>query len=215
MQPDFWLKERDALLELLLPELEALAIAGVEIGLDDLREAGVTIDGAEALAEASEWARRHTDDLLTLLGTTNQRVVGQVVANWTATPGTPISTLAASLTPVLSGNEARARLVAVTETTRAIAHGTDIAYQKAGVAGAAYLPPAHPKCRCWQTVKRLPGGEFVQVWQSAKDEITCKSPIKVPWRDDALMGCRALQGVIISRGKYLGTKAWKAGKDDA
>jgi hypothetical protein len=212
MLPDFWLLEKEELLNLLLPEIEQLAIAGVEIGLDDLREVGLTIDGAEALAEASEWARRHTDDLLNLLGTTNQRVVGQVVANWTATPGTPLSTLVASLTPVLSGNEGRAELVAVTETTRAIAHGTDIAYQKAGVAGAAYLPPAHPKCRCWQTVKRLPGGEFVQVWQSAKDEITCKSPIKVPWQDEKVLGCRALQGVIISRGDYLGVKHWTVKK---
>jgi hypothetical protein len=212
MLPDFWLLEKEELLNLLLPELEALAIAGVEIGLDDLREIGLTIDGAEALAEASEWARRHTDDLLNLLGTTNQRVVGQVVANWTATPGTPISTLVAPLTPILSGNERRAGLVAVTETTRAIAHGADLAYQKAGVEGAALLPPAHPDCRCWQTVKRLPGGEFVQVWQSAKDEITCKAPIKVPWQNEKVLGCRALQGVIISRGEYLGVKHWTVKK---
>jgi hypothetical protein len=33
-------------------------------------------------------------------------------------------------------------------------------------------------------------------------------PISVPWQDEKVNGCRALQGVIISRGEYLGVKYW-------
>ncbi len=204
LSSEFWQGEKKRLLAELLPKMEELAIAGVTVGLDKLARFGITFDSALAHAEAAAWARTYTDDLLDKLGTTNRRVVGEVLSNWVETPGATMGDLTTSLQRVLDANVARANLIAVTETTRAFAEGEALTYGAAGIPKPVYLPPAHPHCHCGHGVQRLPNGELVVVWLTNRDEKVCTRELQTSW--GAVKGCRDLFMRIISPGPWLGMK---------
>lgn len=204
LSPEFWAVEREELLAVLLPRLEQLTITGADAVMDDLALLGLSFDPALVNQQAVAWAREHLDELLQQLGTTTENVVGEILANWLETPGANIGQLSRSLLRVLDGDERRMNLIAVTETTRAYAEGTDLAYQEAGFPAIAFNAPAHPDCRCWTVARQLSSGEWVVVWQTNHDEIVCKFPIETPWGVAA--GCGALHDVIVSEGEWMGRK---------
>lgn len=200
---DFWAGERSRLLAVLQPRLEELARAGIEAGTRNLARAGIAFDSELVNAEAARWARQHTDDLLDVLGTTSERVVGEALAGWIETPGSTIGDLAEQLAPKLGGNMARGEMVAVTEITRAYAEGEAVVYRQAGVQNPVFLPPGHPRCRCWTAVMRK-GDILVVVWKTNRDEVVCRDPVDTPW--GKVEGCRKLHNVILSEGEWLGEK---------
>ncbi len=210
---DFWREERDELLAILLPAIEEYVLAGVRYGAETLAGVGLTVDYSLVHADAVAWARLHTDALLDRLGSTTQGSVGQVVANWLETPGATRADLEARLLPLLDDNRARAESVGVTEVTRAAAQGNYLVYQQAGVTlpplfdsglgtQEPFGPPAHPRCRCWPRVIRLPDNSWVVVWSTNRDELVCRRSILTPWGE--VEGCRALHNVVLSAGPYLG-----------
>lgn len=121
---EFWKTEQRELLAVLLPLLTEAARAGI---------ANVPLLFNRELANehAAQWARQSTDDLLELLGTSQQRVVGKILDDWIQQPGADMGQLAQALRANFSAE--RADLIAVTEVTRAYANGNKIAYQQAGV----------------------------------------------------------------------------------
>lgn len=216
---DFWLNERDELLALLLPAMEQYVLAGVAYGASTLARAGITVDYSLTHARAAAWARTHTDALLARLNSTTRGSVGQVVANWLDTPGATRADLEERLLPILDRNLGRAESVGVTEVTRAAAQGNYLVYEQAGVAlppmfdsgigtQEPFGPPAHPRCRCWPRVIRLPDNSWIVIWSTNRDELVCKTPIKTPWGE--VQGCRALHNRVLSAGPYLGKSLTEA-----
>lgn len=121
---EFWPNEEKELLAILLPLLEEATRAGI---------AGVPLQFNRNLAnqQAGSWARQYTDELLRILGTSQRRVVGQALQRWTQQPGASMGSLVDELKSNFDAQ--RADLIAVTEVTRAYAHGNKIAYQQSGV----------------------------------------------------------------------------------
>jgi hypothetical protein len=204
LPPDFWDNERRELLAVLLPHVEKMSISGAMVGREKLEALGIFFDDTMAHAQAAQWARRFTDELLNRLGTTNRQVVGEVLANWAETPGATMGQLTDQLQRVLDVNQARAAMIGTTEVTRAYAEGEDLAYQAAGVPAMAFKPPGHPYCRCFPSAKRLSNGQWVVIWQTNRDEIVCRTPINTPW--GVVQGCRELHNVVISEGQWAGQK---------
>lgn len=201
--PAFWQDERKRLLALFLPKLESLAMLGAMNATLKMRGVGISFDPMLVNAAAAAWARVYTDALLNRLQTTDQQVVGKILANWVSTPGASMGDLVNQLRPAFGGNTYRADLVAVTETTRAVAEGEALAYREAGAGQVMYTPPGHPGCRCWTAAKRH-AGQLVIVWKTNRDEIVCRQKLNTPW--GAVEGCRALHNTVISAGEYAGQK---------
>lgn len=213
LPPAFWDKERDRLLAVLAPKLEERALAGLGIGADKLARLGIAFDPDLANAEAMRWAGRYTDDLLNLVGTTNERVVGDIIADWTGRPGATLGELVAKLKEALDYNVSRADSIAVTETTRATAQGNILAFTEAGAqpppmwtdrtGTRPFGPTLHPRCRCDTAMVRYKDIWLI-VWYTNRDEMVCRRPSDTPW--GVVNGCRALHGVCISQGEFLGRK---------
>jgi len=201
---DFWQKEWGELLSLLLPEVEERAISGAQAGKEKLRQAGISFDDELANAAAARWAREYAGKLVDLMNSTSQNVVGEIVANWIETPGSTLGDLTNRLTPLLADNSERALSISVTETTSAYAQGEAVVYENLGIPRAVFLPPGHPRCRCWVATKRV-RDQWVVVWLANRDEVTCQTPIRTPW--GRVEGCRELHNTVISEGEFLGRKA--------
>jgi hypothetical protein len=201
---DFWNLESANLQAILLPAMESMAIAGSKAATGKLdTQAGIRIDDTLAHAQAAQWARQFTDELLIQIGTTNERAVGEIVANWIATPGATMADLNRQLRQVLDVDETRAARIAATETTRAFARGEDLSNREAGLPEMATQPPGHPNCRCFTSNQLLTGGIWVVVWQTRRDELVCKTTrIITPWGVE--MGCFAMHRKVISQGIFLG-----------
>lgn len=204
LTPDFWAQENENLRAILLPLVQEMTIAGSKAATRRLdAQHGIRFDDTLAHAQAAQWARQFTDELLVLVGTTNQQVVGEIVATWIETPGATLQDLNSQLRNVLDVDETRAARIAATETTRAFARGEDLSNQEAGLPSMATQPPAHPNCRCFTSNQPLPNGEWVVVWQTRRDELVCvDTRIVTPWGTE--MGCRAMHRKVISEGPYLG-----------
>jgi len=201
--PNFWAAESRHLLAVLLPLIQEGAELGVEIAEGDLwDEFQIGFDNALANEAAASWARMHTDDLLEMLGTTTQRVVGAQIANYIETPGMTQGDLAAALEKVLGTNRQRALLIGRTESTRATAAGRNESRIAAGLPLTLFPPPLHPRGRCFDAVELLDDGTWVVTWQTRRDEIVCIAEYDVPW--GTVRGCRGMQGRVISEGPYFG-----------
>jgi hypothetical protein len=212
LPPEFWDKEKQHLAGVLRPHIEQAALAGAGRGAEKLAAGGIYFDTSLVNAAAGEWASRHTDVLLRMFETTNRKVVGAALENWFATPGATYGDLIGSLQKYFP--ESRAESIAVTEVTRATYGGQLASFREAGAAmppvwdvpkiGAQpFGPPAHVHCRCDTALKQYKGA-WVVVWLTTRDDLTCIKPIAAPWGQ--VMGCRALQGVCISQGEFLGRK---------
>lgn len=204
LPPEFWTQERNRLLAILLPIVEETARRGVQAGGQQLQQAGIAFDSELANRQAEQWARQYTDDLLNQLGTTTERIVGDRVADWVETPGSTLQDLVDQLTPVVAGNVSRAEAISITEISRVYAEGSHQVFLQAGAQPAVFLPPGHPRCRCFTRIERVGNGDLVVVWASNEDEMSCTRSIETPW--GRVAGCRALNGVCLSEGPYLGRR---------
>lgn len=201
--PLFWQSEKARLAARLFGFVAQLAQLGAMAAAQNLRSQGLNIDTTPGNQAAAQWARQYTDDLLNLLGSTNEKVVGEVVAGWIETPGATRQDLIDQLKPLLENNEYRADMIGTTEVTRATNAGDALMYESAGIGKVVFPPPGHVNCRCFTSPKRY-RGVWVIVWETDRDEVVCTSPISTPW--GVVEGCHALQNVVISEGDYLGQK---------
>jgi hypothetical protein len=205
MLPDeFWTTENTYLAGIIRPRMTDLALAGVNAAARKLEAQKIFFDTSLAHADAIAWARGHTDDLLNQLGTTSQRVVGELLASYAETPGMTIGDLTAQLKPLFEQDDIRSWRIAITETTRAFAEGNKLAYTRAGLPSVAYHAPAHVNCRCTDAARRLKNGEYVITWITNRDDLVCSRPVSTPW--GTVDGCRGLHDVVISDGPYMGKK---------
>lgn len=210
LPPEFWEQEKARLLEILLPYLEETVAAGLSAGADKLRGLGIDFDNRLVNTSAAAWARQHAGNLVELLTNTSRERVREAVAAWIETPGSTVGQLTDQLMPLVEQNADRALMIATTETTSAYANGEALVYAGAGLPRAVFLPPGHPRCRCWTNARRLPHtGEWVILWQTNRDEIVCTTPIQTPW--GRVAGCRQLHNTVISEGPYLGRKVTDLG----
>ena len=201
---EFWSREREILLGLLIPRLEGLAIAGTMAAADKLGAGGITFDPNLVHAEAARWARSYADQLADQLNRTSESTIEGIVASWVETSGATMGDLAERLRPLVGDNLARAEVVATTEVTTVFAQGEAIVYQQAGIGRVVFPPPGHPRCRCGTGVQRLGNGDLVAVWLTNRDEVVCRTPIRTPW--GMVEGCRAMHRTVISEGPYLGQR---------
>lgn len=125
---EFWENENRRLLALFLPRLTQMAYSGM---VNAARQLGIAFDNTLYSRLAEDWARNYTDQLLVFLDTTNKKFVGQIIADWIARSGATVGELNAKLEEEF--NAVRANRIAVTETTRAFAHGQRTAYEREGI----------------------------------------------------------------------------------
>lgn len=124
----FWDDAMRQLALVIVPRLNQMAVEGARVGTDKIG-AGFNFSIYNLLAES--WARQYTDALLKQVRTTNEEVVGTLLADWIATPESTVGDLRVALQPWFGIK--RADMIAITETTRAMAAGELLAYQRAGV----------------------------------------------------------------------------------
>lgn len=128
LSDEFWENENRRLLALFLPRLTQMAYSGMT---NAARQLGIAFDNALYSKLAENWARSYTDKLLEELGTTTEKIAGDVVADWIAKPGATVGDLQAALEPAFGA--VRANAIAVTETTRAFSSGQEEAYRAEGI----------------------------------------------------------------------------------
>ncbi len=126
---DFWDQELRILVQLLAPRLEQMAYSAMRTAADKAR---IVFNPELSNAQAAVWARKYTDALLSEIGVTNQRMVGQVLEGWISRSGATLEDLKQSLYQA-GFNDRRADLIAVTETTRAYAEGEQVEYTSNGI----------------------------------------------------------------------------------
>lgn len=210
-QEAYWAEQRGPLTDAISDSLVSIADLGASAGRAALGEIPIHVNWDLVNANATDWARQYSAQLVREIEPTTREAVRQAVADWTAS-GEAVPQLAERIQAMTDPfgrqpfSSARARLIAQTESTNAFASGNNIAWTAAGVAPAAFHPAAHPGCRCRLQPKRLPDGRMGMVWMTAEDERVCTSPVRVPWRADTLDGCRELNQMVVSHGDYLGQK---------
>lgn len=132
---EFWQDENDELKADLLVSLLRGAISGTELTAA-MTNLGFPFD--KASARAGEWARLHAGELATGMNRTTRDMLGQAVRMFVETPGFTIRDVTNVLDDAVY-SEARALMVAVTETTRAYAEGQ----RAAGEVLREQYPTAH------------------------------------------------------------------------
>ena len=154
--------------------LEQSALAGVWQA--QLELGSVDVDWGLVNQDALAWARNYAGQLVRGLNATTLDVLRREMAQWVES-GEPLDALARRLAPTFG--EARGRVIAETEVTRAFAQGQLAAFGQVGVTrwrwntandervcpqcqprdgqvyeiGKGEEPPAHVRCRCWITAE--------------------------------------------------------------
>lgn len=162
-------KFRDVLERVLIDSVDL----GASIAFDQLAGVGIMFDYTLANTAARDWANRYVGQLITQIDETTRRAVQEAVTRYIGN-GESLQNLVSDLQGT-GFSRRRARLIAMTETTRAYAEGSTLSYEQSGVvkefewrtandervcptcggnAGKRFplngltKPPAHPGCRC-------------------------------------------------------------------
>ena len=136
-----------------------LAQAVAEQALREAAIAGIDVDIVAVNTAALEWAREYSYSLITGIMDTTRGLVAEVVARFVETPGMTIGDVTALLAPAFG--EVRAKMIAVTELTRAYARGSLI----------------------YQQLLQKYGLRMERVWQTSADERVC--PICGPFNGES------------------------------
>jgi len=188
---EFWDTEAGAMLADLRPEIERMALDSVAAAGTTVP---IVWDEAVIAREAADWAGRYTYELIRDLTGNTQRLVTDQVGRFVQTPGMTIGQLRQALTSAFGQSRAQAIAVTETtrayaegnklvqaELRRAglemVQHwqtsGSDVCdlcrpldgkpEDEWGSHGDG--PPAHPRCRCWTTMRRRQAGDMAQMVQ--------------------------------------------------
>lgn len=147
---------------------------GVNASADQFETIALAFDWDLVHVQARDWANQYAGELVTRIDRTTQRAVNQSVTRWLDN-GEPLSKLREDLAPTFG--DARAKLIAQTETTSAYAEGTIISYEESGlVVGPPTMKPprdTHPGCRCGLALVEDGNGNWNYIWKTANDELVC------------------------------------------
>ena len=144
----FWNTEAGKMLADVRPELERLAMRAT-VAASVAATIPVIWDEAVIFAEAARWAASYGYDLIRGITDNTRRGVQEAVRRFIETPGRTIGQLRDELTPMF--NERRAQTIAVTETTRSYAEGTELVRQELDRGGI----------------------RMEETWQTSNDERVC------------------------------------------
>lgn len=131
----FWLNEQDEMLSVVYPEIQAAVDEGVLAAGEAIQAAKFGVDFAVVNESARLFAQQYSFALVTQINGSTVKALQSFVDNWIAS-GQPLheltNTLATDpLTSAMFGRQ-RARLIAITETTRAYAEGNMLMWAKSG-----------------------------------------------------------------------------------
>ncbi len=112
--------------------LQQGADLGVSAAVEQFENIGFAFDWTMAHAEARDWAEQHAGQLIRDLDATTERLVKQSVSRW-INNGEHLDVLKEELRLNPAFSNARADMIATTETTRAFSEGNRISYQASGV----------------------------------------------------------------------------------
>lgn len=124
LDKDFWDAEDRELLAILLPLFVEEAEEAAELFAEwTEEEIGIGVDWALINIEAVKWARDYSFKLVKGIDETTQKQLRQYISAWIETPGATMGDLFGKLAGLSSFGSKRARMIAVTEVTRAYAEG--------------------------------------------------------------------------------------------
>lgn len=160
-------------------EFVGIIIHGTQGGLSLLGANASLVNQQMINSALIEYARLYRNEWLHLINETTRKTVGDIITNWLQT-GDPLKELVKMLSNPELGlfSKARAKRIAVTETTRLHAMGNEMVWKESGTIdqfnwmtsedekvckrclegnqGSPYplnqlheLIPAHVNCRCW------------------------------------------------------------------
>jgi len=174
-----WLNEEQMLKQVLLPEIEAQALAGASAAASELDSlVNIGLDWLLVNQDALDWAREYTFDLVKGITETTKQGLQTQLSNWIEA-GESLPEMFKRLEPIYG--KPRAELIGTTEVTRAFAEGNQVAWKQSKViqkkewrtaadervcpicgplheeqvpidepfSNGEMVPPAHPRCRCW------------------------------------------------------------------
>ena len=185
----FWNNEEKSLLSILLPFLQKGAEGGVSVQQGIVESLGIGIDWTLPFTRAADWARKYGGKLVRGVTRTTRDRIGVQVANWIEQPDKTIDDLWRSIMDDHAFSRARARLIAITETTAAYSRGEIVAAQQLEKEG--YF-------------------EYEKVWQTANDDRVC--PICEPLHNMVVVGTRgkfdSVAGTLTSPPAHPGCRCW-------
>ena len=160
----FWDDEMRSLLAVLMPFLIRGAEAGVALQAATVQSLGVAVDWTIPYTEAADWARKYGGKLVRGVTRTTRDRVGVNVSNWIES-GESLPALTRQLMTDHGFSRARAKLIAITETTASYSRGELTAAGELEKEG--YF-------------------DYEKEWQTAMDDIVC--PICKPLQGERVSG---------------------------
>lgn len=158
--------------EVLRRNLEQSSSLGVSVALDTLENIGLGFDWTLANTDAARWASQYSYELVRGINSTSAGRLQVAVEDWFK-ERTTVGDLIKELEPTFG--KRRARTIAMTETTRAATEGSLAGWKAAGYGDErpSRTAPAHPKCRCWITLRINNDNSAEYIWKTARDERVC------------------------------------------
>jgi len=126
-----WKDFTQALTGVLLPSIEDMMHTAVGNAIDVAMPATISVDRDGVHADVADWARKHAGDLIDGIDKTTKRRVRVNLVNWIEA-GEPLSALEKRMTSIFEAPW-RAKMIAVTETTRAFAYANEETWRSSEV----------------------------------------------------------------------------------
>lgn len=161
---------------------------GVRVAADNLSTVNIGVNWRLVNEMARSWAQTYSYELVSYINSNSRQFIADSLAGWVQS-GAPLSDLIDQLS--VRFDSTRARLIGVTESTRAFASGTLATYESAGFAMRPpedQIPPRHISCRCWISLRDNGDGTWDYVWLTAQDDRVCP-----------LCGPRHLQSIGVAK----------------
>lgn len=131
----FWRNEADRLMDIVYPEIQNAVNLGVLAGGEAIGGIALGVNYELINELAVFFAQQYSFALVTQINTTTVKLLQSYVADWIAS-GKPLAELSTTLATetALQGafGASRAKLIAITETTRAYAEGNMLTWTQAG-----------------------------------------------------------------------------------
>jgi SPP1 gp7 family putative phage head morphogenesis protein len=132
--------------EVLRRNLESGVELGVTVAHETMTRIGVSFDFALAHTKAARWASQYSYELVGGINDTTTQRMQQAVSDWFREESTTVRDLSKELAPTFGRK--RAKLIAITETSRAAAQGSIAGYSESGIVQQIEWLTANDERRC-------------------------------------------------------------------